>query len=93
MSELIGYARVSTQEQELNLQLDELQNEKGRIFVDKNSGAKAQRPGLDQCLAKLKKGDTLLVWRLDWLGRSMNHLVLLIEDLRSIWYKKIAISY
>lgn len=52
--------------------------------IDKISGAKAQRPGLDQCLAELKKGDTLLVWRLDRLGRSMNHLVLLIEVLRKI---------
>ena len=95
MSELIGYARVSTQEQELNLQLDALLKagcEKNKIFVDKISGAKAQRPGLDKCLSELKRGDTLLVWRLDRLGRSMNHLVLLIEDLRKkgIGFKSIS---
>lgn len=85
MPRLIGYARVSTQEQELNLQLDALLKvgcEKNRIFVDKISGAKDQRPGLDECLAELKQGDTLIVWRLDRLGRSMHHLVLLIEELR-----------
>jgi DNA invertase Pin-like site-specific DNA recombinase len=85
MSRLIGYARVSKQEQELNLQLDALLKagcEKSRIFIDKISGAKDQRPGLDECLAELKQGDTLIVWRLDRLGRSMHHLVLLIEELR-----------
>lgn len=82
---LYGYARVSTNEQELNLQLDALQKdgcEDAHIFTDKISGAKAQRPGLDACLAKLQSGDTLLVWRLDRLGRSMPHLVKLVEDLR-----------
>ena len=53
-----------------------------QIFIDKISGTKTQRPGLDQCLAELKTGDTLIVWRLDRLGRSMRHLVLLIQDLR-----------
>lgn len=85
MSRLIGYARVSTQEQELQLQIDALLKEgcdKSVIFTDKISGAKAERPGLDKCLATLQSGDTLLVWRLDRLGRSMPHLVSLIEDLR-----------
>lgn len=84
-SNLIGYARVSTQEQELQLQLDALEKAgctKPQIFVDKISGAKTQRPGLDECLSTLKAGDTLVVWRLDRLGRSMNHLVSLVEDLR-----------
>lgn len=85
MSELIGYARVSTREQELQLQLDSLEKAgctKSKIFVDKISGSKTERPGLNQCLLELKTGDTLIVWRLDRLGRSMHHLVLLIEDLR-----------
>jgi DNA invertase Pin-like site-specific DNA recombinase len=82
---LIGYARVSSQEQELNLQLDALEKvgcSKNNIYVDKISGAKAQRPGLEKCLSALEAGDTLIVWRLDRLGRSMTHLVSLIEDLK-----------
>jgi DNA invertase Pin-like site-specific DNA recombinase len=85
MTKLIGYARVSSTQQELQLQLDALEKagcSKDKIFVDKISGAKPQRPGLDKCLSELKKGDTLVVWRLDRLGRSMHHLVVLIEDLR-----------
>ncbi len=86
MSKLVGYARVSTQDQELQLQLDALEKEgckKEDIYIDKISGAKADRPGLDKCLKALDSGDTLLVWRLDRLGRSMPHLVSLIEDLRT----------
>lgn len=85
MTKLIGYARVSSTQQELQLQLDALEKagcSKDKIFVDKISGAKSQRPGLDKCFSELKKGDTLVVWRLDRLGRSMHHLVVLIEDLR-----------
>jgi DNA invertase Pin-like site-specific DNA recombinase len=85
MSTLIGYARVSTKEQDLQLQLTALEKAgctKNRIFVDKISGSKTQRPGLDACLDELKEGNTLIVWRLDRLGRSMHHLILLIEDLR-----------
>lgn len=86
MSRLIGYARVSTQEQDLNLQLDALEKAgcaKDKIFIDKISGAKAERPGLEKCLDEIQPGDTLLVWRLDRLGRSMPHLVSLIENLRT----------
>ena len=82
---LIGYARVSTGEQDLSLQLDALQQagcDTAAIFVDKSSGAKTERPGLDTCLKTLQPGDTLLVWRLDRLGRSMTHLVTMVEDLR-----------
>jgi DNA invertase Pin-like site-specific DNA recombinase len=85
MTQLIGYARVSSTQQELQLQLDALEKAgcaKNKIFVDKISGAKPQRPGLDKCLSQLEKGDTLIVWRLDRLGRSMHHLVSLVEDLR-----------
>jgi DNA invertase Pin-like site-specific DNA recombinase len=94
MSRLIGYARVSTNEQDIFLQLDALKkagcNEK-LIFVDKASGARAERPGLDACLKTLTAGDTLLVWRLDRLGRSMPHLVTLVENLlkKDIAFKSI----
>jgi DNA invertase Pin-like site-specific DNA recombinase len=90
----IGYARVSTLEQELNLQIDALLKEgikKENIFLDKVSGQKKERPGLDKCLSSLKSGDTLIVWRLDRLGRSMPHLVSVIENLREngIYFKSI----
>ena len=82
MGRLIGYARVSTVEQDLQLQLDAL-NKAGcaEIFTDKASGARGSRPGLDACLAALEPGDTLVAWRLDRLGRSMPHLVSLVEEL------------
>ena len=85
MTRIIGYARVSTQEQDLQLQLDALEVagcEKNKIFTDKVSGSKTERPGLEKCLSELKESDTLLVWRLDRLGRSMSHLIGLIEELR-----------
>ena len=81
----IGYARVSTYDQDLYLQMDALKKHgcwKDHIFVDQASGARAQRPGLETCLEALRKGDVLLVWRLDRLGRSMPHLVQLIEELQ-----------
>lgn len=82
---LIGYARVSTNGQELRLQTDALQKAgvpKKLIFIDKVCGAKSERPGLDECLRQLREGDTLIVWRLDRLGRSVRHLIDLVEDLR-----------
>lgn len=82
---VVGYARVSTNEQDLSLQLDALKKygcKKEYIFMDKISGSRSERPGLDKCISSLEAGDTLLVWRLDRLGRSMLHLVTLIEDLR-----------
>lgn len=82
----IGYARVSSAgKQDLALQLDAFKNygvADKLIFTDKMSGAKEDRPGLDACLEELRHGDVLLVWRLDRLGRSVRHLVTLIEDLR-----------
>lgn len=84
MAKLVGYVRVSTQDQEVQLQVDALEKAgcaKNMIFIDKISGIKSERPGLEKCLARLTAGDTLLVWRLDRLGRSMPHLVQLIEDL------------
>jgi len=84
-SRLIGYARVSTGQQDLQLQLDALKAagvSKANLYTDKISSSKASRPGLDQCLSQLKSGDTLIVWRLDRLGRSVRHLIDVIEDLR-----------
>jgi DNA invertase Pin-like site-specific DNA recombinase len=86
MAKLVGYARVSTDDQDVDLQLDALREagcQDEFIFIDKISGARSKRPGLDSCLTALKSGDTLLVWRLDRLGRSMPHLVTLIQELLS----------
>jgi DNA invertase Pin-like site-specific DNA recombinase len=85
MGRLIGYARVSTAEQDLSLQLEALQGVgcgAEQIFLDTASGARTARSGLEACLQVLAPGDTLVVWRLDRLGRSMAHLVSLIEELR-----------
>lgn len=73
---LIGYARVSTAEQDTALQTDAL-HKAGceRVFEDTASGAKADRPGLADALAYLRDGDVLVVWRLDRLGRSLPHLI------------------
>ncbi len=78
----IGYARVSTGEQTLDLQLDALTKAGcGKVYRETASGAKAERPVLDELLSYLRKGDTLVVWRLDRLGRSLRHLVTLVEEL------------
>src|SRR5829696_3961311 len=73
---LIGYARVSTEDQNLDLQRDALEKAGcEQIFTDTVSGTKARRPGLEQALSHLREGDTLVVWRLDRLGRSLRHLI------------------
>jgi DNA invertase Pin-like site-specific DNA recombinase len=84
MGRLIGYARVSTVDQDLQLQIEALQHAGCRddqIFRDVASGARTARPGLEACMEALAPGDTLVVWRLDRLGRSMVHLVTVIEEL------------
>ena len=81
---LVGYARVSTTEQSLAPQTDALRAAGCEtIFEDCASGARAERPGLAEALAYVRRGDTLVVWKLDRLGRSMAHLietVRLLED-------------
>ena len=79
---LVGYARVSTQDQNADLQEDAL-SEAGceKVFTDKASGAQADRPQLDAALSYLREGDVLVVWRLDRLGRSLKHLITVVSDL------------
>jgi len=73
---LVGYARVSTQDQNLALQHDALRAAQcERIFDDKMSGARAARPGLTEALTSLQPGDTLIVWKLSRLGRSLKQLI------------------
>lgn len=80
----IGYARVSTDEQNPDMQLDALRAAGcEKIFEDTASGAKENRPGLDEALAYARKGDELVVWRLDRIGRSLPHLVKLIQQFRN----------
>lgn len=72
----IGYARVSTHDQNLALQIDALEQAGcEKIFQDQISGATKQRPGLDEAITYLREGDVLVVWRLDRLGRSLIHLI------------------
>jgi len=79
---LIGYARVSTQDQNLELQIEALTKAGCRkIFEDKISGSRAERPGLAKATDVLREGDTLVVWKLDRLGRSVKHLVNLVVEL------------
>ncbi|MCK4579549.1 MAG: recombinase family protein [Candidatus Marinimicrobia bacterium] len=89
---LIGYAHVSTTEQNLDLQLDAL-NQAGceQIYQDVVSGAKTQRLGLDDALNHLRKEDTLVVWKLDRLGRSLSHLIKVVTSLddRGIYFKSL----
>lgn len=81
---LIGYARVSTNDQDLRLQLDALQGAGcEKVFTDKASGAKGDRAGLAEALEYARAGDTLVVWKLDRLGRSMKGLIDLAETLKS----------
>jgi DNA invertase Pin-like site-specific DNA recombinase len=89
---LIGYARVSTHDQTLNLQHDALEKAGcNRIFTDTASGAKTERAGLDAALSYVRSGDTLVVWRLDRLGRSLPHLITTMTALeeRGIGFKSL----
>lgn len=78
----VGYARVSTADQHLRMQEDALRSAGcEEVFTDVISGTKSQRPGLDKALAYVREGDTIVVWKLDRLGRSIQHLIQLMTSL------------
>jgi len=80
----IGYARVSTQDQDHALQEQALKKAGcDRVFMDTISGKTSVRPGLEECLAALQEGDTLVVWKLDRLGRRIVHLKEMVERLHA----------
>lgn len=83
-SHLVGYARVSTDDQNLDLQRDALAKAGCvTVYEEKASGKTSDRPELEQCLKALRNGDTLVVWRLDRLGRSLSDLVRIVGDLET----------
>ncbi len=84
---LVGYMRVSTNDerQSVDLQRDALLSagvEERHLHQDRASGARDDRPGLKACMADLREGDVLVVWRLDRLGRSLSHLIRIVEELK-----------
>jgi DNA invertase Pin-like site-specific DNA recombinase len=89
---MIGYARVSTTDQTLDLQLDALKKAGcTKIFTDTASGANTERKGLDEAISYVRAGDTIAVWRLDRLGRSLQHLIETISklDAQNIGFKSL----
>ena len=81
---LIGYARISTEDQKLDLQMDALKKAGcEKLYEDVASGARSQRAGLDAALAYVREGDVLVVWKLDRLGRSLQHLIETITALQA----------
>src|SRR5918997_2386648 len=92
---LIGYARVSTHDQTLDLQKDALRQAGcERIFTDTASGASIERKELTRALEQARAGDTIVVWRLDRLGRSLSHLIETVTDLerRGVGFKSVTES-
>ena len=91
---LFGYVRVSTKTQKLDLQVDALLKEgidSKNIYSDIASGAKSERKGLEELQAKLREGDTVVVWKMDRIARSLSHLVKLLEgfDKKGVHFKSI----
>ena len=79
----IGYVRVSKHEQNESLQIDALKAAGcEKWFVDKITGSKAERKGLNEALAYVRPGDTFMVWKLNWAGRSLKHLIELLKNLQ-----------
>ena len=95
MTTLIGYARVSTDDQSARLQIDAL-TAAGclKVFTDKASGSLANRPHLDKMLDQLRPDDVVVVWRLDRLGRSLKNLIALVDDLakRGVGFRSLSES-
>jgi len=90
---IVGYARVSTQEQNLQMQLDELQKFGViEIFEEKMSGTKKERPALDEMLKMLRKGDRVVVYKLDRISRSTKHLIELVEHFEEHGVEFVSIS-
>lgn len=88
----IGYARISTKEQHLRMQEDALKSVGcEEIYTDIASGSKSERPGLDKALSHIREGDTFIVWKLDRLGRSIQHLIQTVATLskRKIAFKSL----
>ena len=88
----IGYARVSTQDQNLDLQIDALKKQGcEQIYSEKITGTRKQRPQLDKMLEHARKGDVIVIWKLDRIGRSTKHLIALVDELnrREIGLKSI----
>lgn len=86
MGEMLGYARTSTKEQRLDLQLDALRAagvKERYLYSDQVSGARKDRPGFLQCLHDLREGDCLVVWRLDRLARSLRHCIELLDEIKA----------
>jgi len=78
----IGYARISTKDQNLELQIDALKKAGcEKIYQDIASGARSERPALNEMVQNLRPGDVLVIWKLDRLGRSLNHLISLVNNL------------
>ena len=95
MTTLIGYARVSTDDQKATMQQDALKAAGClKVFTDKASGSLAHRPQLDRMLDQLRPGDVVVVWRLDRLGRSLKNLIALVEDLaeRGVGFRSLSES-
>src|SRR5664280_2379752 len=95
MKTLIGYARVSTDDQNADLQKDALKKAGCiKVFTDKASGSLASRPQLDRMLDQLRPGDVVVVWRLDRLGRSLKNLIALVEGLaeREVGFRSLSES-
>lgn len=88
-----GYARVSTSEQNLDLQLDALKRAGcDQVFQDVITGKSRKRPGLDRLMTEIKSGDTVVIWRVDRLGRNFHHLVTVAEELRLLGANIVSIT-